>query len=211
MLTYDEMIEEKKEQKQKLLDQMEIKKESYLDELSKFTIKWFEKETLSTIKSNADKVVELGEDKARELKNETEQLKDKTPELVRQYMDEEHLWWHSNEDKESYYSYDHRILDKHEKKIKLMFGELGSILFAYDLVEIGSEYNRNYSSSWTREGFSDNSTLRYGYGLSYSDELYTINKEYLELVEKAQKVNEQIAEIEDKKKRENVEDWWESL
>lgn len=205
------MIEEKREQKQKLLDQMEIKKESYLDELSKLTIEWFEKETLSTIKSNADKVVELGEDRARELKNKTKELRDKTPELVRKYMDEEHLWWHSNEDKVSYYSYDHRILDKHEKKIRLMFGELGSILFAYDIVEVGSEYDRKYSSSWTYDGFNDKSILKYSSGLSYSQELLDVNKEYLELVERAQEVNGQIEEIEDKRKRENVEDWWESL
>lgn len=204
------MIKDKLQKKQQLLEQMETEKKTFLNELEKFTLDWIEKETLSTIKSNADKVVELGEVKARELKDEIEKLKENVPDLIIKYMNEDYLWWHTNENKTSYYSYDHRLLDDHEKKIKLMFGELGNILIAYGLVEASSEYNRSYSSSWSYNGYNK-SELKYGYGLSYSEKLYTINKEYLELVKQAQDINEQMEEIEDKKKRENVEDWWKSL
>lgn len=205
------MIEDKKKQKQEVLKQMEDKKESYLTELSKFTYDWFEKETLSTIKSNADKVVELGADRAKKLKSEIETLKDNVSNLIMKYMDEDYLWWHTNETKTSYYSYDHRLLDIHERKIKIMFGELGNIFITYGLVKAGSKYNRHHSSGWIHDGYGDKSLVKYGYGLSYLRELLDVNKEYLGLIEKAQDINEQIEDIEDKKKRENIEDWWKSL
>ncbi|MEW9122330.1 MAG: hypothetical protein AB2421_06405 [Thermotaleaceae bacterium] len=95
-MSYDQQIDMLQQQKQKIIDQMEIKKEAFLDELANFTISWFEKHTLSAIKENAEKVIELGEDKARELKGKIKELTERTPELVKQYMDEKHLWWHTN-------------------------------------------------------------------------------------------------------------------
>ncbi len=203
------MIAEKKEEKQKVLDQMEIQKEIFLDELSKFTIEWFEKETLSTIKSNSEKVIELGEDQARELKSKIEELKKGTPELVKQYLEEGHLWWHSNEDKFSYYSGSRRLLEAHDKKIRLMLGELGIILIEYGLAKAKSEFGSNFStSSWTQSG---SSKVKFSYGMDYSDKLYSINNQYIELIRKAQEINDQIKKVEEKKNRENVEGWWKSL
>ncbi|NOP79604.1 hypothetical protein HNV23_08910 [Bacillus paranthracis] len=210
-MNYDVEISEKKQEKQDLLDKMEFEKSRFLEELTKFTINWFEKETLSTIKASAEKVVELGEDKARELKGKIKELKEEAPDLVQRYMGEESLWWHTNEDRVSYYSGNRRLLDKHQDKIRLMLGELGSILKEYGLIEVGSEFNRNYTSSWSYEGYAGKSKIKYGYGFDFSRELYDINAGYLDLIKQAQDVNEQINKLEDKKKQENVEEWWQSL
>lgn len=51
-MNYDVEIKGKEEQKQKLLDEMEIKKEQFLQELIAFTSNWFENDTIHTIKSN---------------------------------------------------------------------------------------------------------------------------------------------------------------
>lgn len=210
-LNYDLQITEKKNKKQELLDEMERKKGNFLEELMKFTIDWFEKTTLSTIKANAEKVVELGEDKARELKCKIKELKERNSELVYEYMEDEQIWWHTNEDNVSYNPKNYSLHRELEKKIKFMLGELGSILIEYGLVKADSEYSRNYSSGWTYDGYSQNKKLIYGYGLSYSDKLYEINSEYLMLIGKVQEINKQIENLEEKKKRENVEEWWESL
>ncbi|MCU5273305.1 hypothetical protein OCA15_11700 [Bacillus cereus] len=208
-MNFDEQIVEKKQQKQKLLDAMEIKKEIFLEELIKFTSSWFEKETLSTIKDNPEKVIALGEHKARELKVNLKEVKEKSPELVQRYMEEKHLWWHTNEDRESYYK-SHRLMAKHEKQIKLMFGELGNILIQYGIVKAGSEYDRKHSSSWI---YIDRNfkKVQYGYGLSFPEELSGITNEYRELIMKAQDINQDIEELEEKKKRHSIEDWWASL
>lgn len=208
-MNYDVEITEKRGQKQKLLDEMESKKEMFLEELTKFTINWFEKETLSTIKDNPEKVIALGEDKARELKVNLKGFKEKSPELVQRYLEEKHLWWHTNEDRESYYN-SHRLMDKHEKQIKLMFGELGNILIQYGIVNAGSEYDRKHSSSWI---YVDHNfkTVQYGYGLSFPEELSGITNEYRKLIMEAQDINQDIEELEEKKKRHNIEDWWASL
>ncbi|MBG9456998.1 hypothetical protein ABE61_24245 [Lysinibacillus sphaericus] len=204
-MNYDIEIEEMKSKKREFLNEMEIKKGLFLEELTKFTSNWFEKETLSTIKANAEKVVELGEEKARELKDKIKELKERNPELVYEYMADDQIWWHTNEDRVSYNPKNHSLHREQEKKIKLMFGELGSILIEYGLVKADSEYSTNYSSCWTYEGYSQNKKLKYGYGVSYSDKLYEINSDYLVLIRKAQEINKQIEDLEDKKKRENVE------
>ncbi|UPJ15592.1 hypothetical protein MYW48_23165 [Bacillus cereus] len=208
-MNFDEQILEKRQQKQKLVDAMEIKKEIFLEELIKFTTNWFEKETLSTIKDNPEKVIELGEEKARELKGKLKELKEKSPELVQRYMEEKHLWWHTNEDKVTYYS-SHRLLDKHEKQIKLMFGELGNILIKYGIVNASSAHDSNYASSWSYVDYN-NKEVKYGYGLTFSNELHDINNEYKTLIKQVQVINEEIKRLEEKKKRDNIEDWWVSL
>ncbi|MGG2935160.1 hypothetical protein ABEO66_13770 [Bacillus pacificus] len=208
-MNFAEQILEKKQQKQKLVDAMEIKKEIFLEELIKFTTNWFEKETLSTIKDNPEKVIELGEEKARELKGKLKELKEKSPELVQKYMEEKHLWWHTNEDRVTYYS-SHRLLDKHEKQIKLMFGELGKILIKYGIVNVSSEYDSNYSSSWSYVDYT-NKEVKYGYGLTFPNELHDINNEYKTLIKEVQVINEEIKRLEEKKKRDNIEEWWVSL
>ncbi|PEM45525.1 hypothetical protein [Bacillus toyonensis] len=208
-MNFDEQIVEKRQQKQKLLDMMEIKKEIFLEELIKFTTNWFEKETLSTIKNNSEKVIELGEEKARELKSKLKELKEKSPELVQRYMEEKHLWWHTNEDRVTYYS-SHRLLDKHEKQIKLMFGELGNILIKYGIVNASSAHDSNYASSWSYVDYN-NKEVKYGYGLTFPNELHDINNEYKTLIKQVQVINEEIKRLEEKKKRDNIEEWWVSL
>ncbi|PHB04320.1 hypothetical protein COE81_23480 [Bacillus wiedmannii] len=210
-MNFDVQIEEKRKEKQKILDQMKIKKEIFLEELIKFTINWFEEQTILTIKSEAEKVIELGEEKAKELKGRIKELKENSPKLVEQYMVEDSLWWHTNEDKEFYYLSDRRLMDKHLEKIRLMFGELGKILIEYGIEKARSDYDRSHISSWSYEGYTDKSKLKYSYSIDFSKELYDINNEYLDLIKKAQDVNEQIKKLEEKKKKENVEEWWKSL
>lgn len=188
---------------------MEIKKEIFLEKVIEFTTRWFEEETLSTIKNNPEKIIGLGKDKARELKGKLKELKERSSKLVQQYMEKEYLWWHTNEDRESYYK-SHRLIDKHEKQIKLMFGELGKILIQYGIVNAGSEFDRKHSSSWI---YVDHNfkTVQYGYGLVFPEELFGITNEYRELIMEAQDINQDIQELEEKKKEDNVEEWWASL
>ncbi|SCC01819.1 hypothetical protein [Bacillus wiedmannii] len=212
-MNFDEQIATYKQQKQQLLDEMEGKKEMFLDELVKFTASWFEEHTMHSIKNNPEKVIGLGEDKARQLKTELKELANRSDELVKSYMSEDALWWHMNENKHSYFAYDYKLQEKHEKKIKLMFGELGKILIAYDIEKASSEYQRDFSSSWFYDGYSskENKNIRYASGVTFSKELHTSDKEYIELIKKVQDINWKIEDLEEQKKVENVEDWWTSL
>lgn len=208
-MNFDEQIAEKKQQKQKFLDAMEIKKEVFLEELIKYTISWFEKTTLSTIKDNPEKVIGLGEVKARELKGNLKELKEKSPELVQQYFEDKDLWWHTNEDRASHYS-SHRLMSKHEEQIKLMFGELGNILIQYGIESAGSGHDRNHSSNWSFADYNYKK-VKYGYGLAFPSELIDITNGYRELIMETQDINREIEELEENKKKDNVEEWWASL
>ncbi|PHB06792.1 hypothetical protein COE84_28370 [Bacillus wiedmannii] len=208
-MNFDEQIAEKKQQKQQLVDAMEIKKELFLEELIKYTIDWFEKTTLSIIKDNPEKVIGLGEVKARELKGNLKGLKEKSPELVQQYLGDKDFWWHTNEDSESHYN-SHRLMNKHEEQIKLMFGELGNILIQYEIESVSSGHGTNYSSQWNFVDYN-RKKVKYGYGLAFPSELIGITNGYRELIMETQDINREVEELEENKKKDNVEEWWASL
>ncbi|MFF1992848.1 hypothetical protein ACFVWC_16530 [Bacillus mycoides] len=212
-MNFDEQIATYKQQKQQLLDEMEGKKEMFFDELTKFTASWFEKQIMLSIKNNAEKVIGLGEEKARQLKRELEELANRSDELVKSYMSEDALWWHMNENKHSYFAYDYKLQDKHDKKIKLIFGELGKILIAYDIEKASSEYQKDFTSNWYYDGYNskDKKNIRYASGVTFSKELHTIDKEYIVLIKEAQDINRKIEDLKEQKKVENVEEWWTSL
>ncbi|MBO0995921.1 hypothetical protein [Bacillus sp. SD088] len=205
-------IQSKKEEKKDLLEKMEEKKEKFLEELSTFVKNWFEEETKWTIKDNADKVLVLGEGKAKQMKREIADLIDNRDSLISKYMTDEALWWHTNEDNVSYLSYDYKLLDKTDEQIKKLFGELGNIFIKYEIVKSFSSYDRSYTSTsnWKKEGFQSD-IVAYASSVSYSEELLEINKEYVDLISQTQKVNSQINKLEDEEKKENVKEWWESL
>lgn len=210
-MNFDLQISQKRDEKQKLLDEMKKKKNDFLKELTKFTIEWFEKETVSTIKDNSEKLFKLGNEKAKELKGRINELSERSSELVQQYMNVDKIWWHENEDDGLYYSQNHRLLEKHENNIKLMFGELGSIFIEYGLVDAKSNIDRNRTGSWIKRSVVKGSKVVYDSFISYSNELRVINNDYIDLISKAQEINKQLKNLEDKKMRDNVEDWWKSL
>ncbi|MFP3509407.1 hypothetical protein SB775_07015 [Peribacillus sp. SIMBA_075] len=201
------LIKEKEKQKQELITQMEVLKEKYLEQLIVFVDLWIEKESLSTIKSNPDKVIDLGESRAKELKNEILKLRAGSSELVYKNMNSQHIWWHTNQDKALYYGNGYKLLDRIDKPIKKMLGVLGGLLNDYGIIKISTGYgafsSSEASSNWSNEGYK----LR----ITYSDELYATNKAYVSLISETQGINLEIEELENKKKRENVEDWWDSL
>ncbi|MED3691319.1 hypothetical protein P4534_21365 [Peribacillus butanolivorans] len=201
------LIKEKEKQKQELVTQMEVIKEKYLEQLIVFVDLWIEKESLSTIKSNPDKVIDLGESRAKELKNEIMKLREGSSELVYKNMNSQHIWWHTNQDKALYYGDGYKLLNRIDKPIRKMFGVLGGILADYGIVKIGTDYgafnSSAASSSWSNEGYK----MR----ITYSDELYETNKAYVSLISETQRINLEIEELENQKKRENVEEWWDSL
>lgn len=211
-MNIDNMILEKQLQKKQQVEKMEQKKKEFLDELNEFSKNWFDQETLNTIKSNAEKLIDLGEEKAKELKNNIEIIKERTPELVKTYMEEnKSIWWHTRETKESFYSMEHRLITGIDNQIRIMFGELGRAFIESGLIRSSTQYDRNYTSNWESEGFSDAAKLKYKFSIDYSPNLHKINNEYVELIKQTQKINEELEKLEDKKKRENVEEWWKSL
>ncbi|MEQ6855283.1 hypothetical protein AAHH17_12455 [Lysinibacillus capsici] len=212
-MDFDLQISQKRDEKQKLIDEMEIKKEEFLVALKEFTSNWFEEETLSTIKGNSEKVFELGDDKARELKEKIKVLIESSSDIVRKHLDLNQIWWHKNEDNDSYYYGRNRLLDKHDNNIKIMFGELGNIFIEYGILRASSEYDiaKADFSGWIYEGFAQNRILKYAYGISYPKKLSDVYGEYIDLIVKGQELNKQISILEENKKRENIEDWWKTL
>lgn len=125
-MKYYMKIEEQKKEKQRILNEIKAKKELLLEEFLTFTNNQFEEHTLFAITANADKVVELGEKRARELKGEINELQKSSSELVQQYVSGVKSSWHTNED--IYHTSTEDLKDKYEKAFKSMFGELGVIL-----------------------------------------------------------------------------------
>lgn len=207
-MDYDQQIAQHVDMKTELIGAMAFKKDNYLKELTTFTAEWFEKTTLSALKSDGGKFFELGDEKARELKREIEKLKDKSSELVSEYINKKELWWHEKENDELYYEQNNRLLDEQEKPIRIMFGELGKILIKYGIVKDPSVSSN--ASSWRYDDYSQ-SNLKYAAHIKFTDELININNQYIRLIEKAKPINDKIKIIEEKRKRENVELWWQSL
>lgn len=67
-------IEEQKKEKQRRLNEIKAKKQLFLEEFIIFTNNQFEEHTLFAITANVDKIVELGEKRARGLKGEINEL-----------------------------------------------------------------------------------------------------------------------------------------
>lgn len=207
-MNYDVDIKGKEEEKLKLVDEMEIKKEQFIQELIAFTSSWFENKTASTIKSNAEKVIQLGEDKARELKGKLKELQEKTAELVREYIGVDRLWWHTNKDALSYYE-SPRLQKKYEDQIRLMLGEFGKIFIEYGIETAGIEHDVN-SNDWVYADYN-NKKVKYRFALTFPQNLIKVNNEYKALVDKVQRIDLDIDELKEEKKENNVEKFWESL
>ncbi|PEZ94181.1 hypothetical protein CN374_00070 [Bacillus cereus] len=208
-MKYYVKIEEQKKEKQRILNEIKVKKELLLEELINFTNNWFEEHTLFAITANADKVVALGEQQARELKGKINELQKNSSELVQKYVSGLNSSRHTNEDEDIYYTSTGDLRDKYEKAIKSMFGELGVILIQYGLVTDDGECEGIWKEK-TRDGIRRRKII-YNDSIIYSDELYKIYSEYEKLISQAQTVNEKIEDLKEKKKRENIEEWWKSL
>ncbi|GEM_PF-5201866 len=207
-MDFEQQIAQRVAMKTELIGDMVLKKNNFLKELTKFTAEWFEITTLSAVKSDGGKFFELGDEKAKELKKEIEKLKDKSSELVSVYMNKKELWWHEKENDGLYYEQKNRLLDEQEEPIRIMFGELGKILIVYGIVKDPS--GSNNSSGWSYDYFNQ-SKLKYANHIKFSDELIHISNQYIRLIGKVAPINAQIRSIEEKRKRENLEDWWQSL
>lgn len=199
------MINQLKLQKEDIISKMEATKGLYLKEFSSFFKSWIEEEALSTIKKYADKVVELEEKVAKKMKLEIKDIIDNANKIIQEKMGDDSLWWHTNENKKTYYQHNVRIMDEINERFRLTVGILGQIFEKYGIIT--PAYGSSYSSEWVRS--YDN--LRYAFGIHYSDNIIKINKEYVELIIEAQKLNEKISELEEEQKRKDVEAWWKSL
>ncbi|WP_419958986.1 hypothetical protein [Psychrobacillus sp. BM2] len=206
-MDFDTMIDEKKLQKQQVVKQMEEKKLEILDELVTFVKDWYDKQILKTIKEHSDIVMDLGDEKARELKDTTITLIDNTHDIVMEYVNKPNLWWHEQENNNSYYISSNKILPELEAPIKHIFGELGSILLKYGL----DGDPARHSNTWVKDYSNGNGKVKYAYGVTYSPKLCKLSNEYVDFLDLCKKINGEIASVEDKKKRENVEEWWKTL
>lgn len=204
-MNYDDMIAEQKLIKEKLMRQMEDKKIEIIEEIISFTSDWYEEQTIRTIKDHSDKVLKLGKEKASELKAKITELTSNTKEIVKKHVNIKSAWWHESEKDTEYFLMGNKILPELETPIKYVFGELGSILKEYSLDS--SLYQ--HSKTWELDYASKK--MKYDYGVSYSQKLYALSKEYGNLIDSCKKVNKDIASLEDKKSRENIEEWWTSL
>ncbi|PEJ20470.1 hypothetical protein CN675_08690 [Bacillus toyonensis] len=208
-MNYDVEIKGKEEQKQKLLDEMEIKKEQFLQELIAFTSNWFENDTIHTIKSNPEKVIQLGEDKARELKGKLKELQEKSSELVREYIGIDRLWWHKNKDALSYYE-SPSLQKKYDDQIRLMLGEFGKIFIEYGIEDAAIEHDVNRSCGWVYADH-EHKKVKYRFGLNFPKELIDISNQYNALVLKTKSIDLDISELNEKKNEDNIEEFWKSL
>ncbi|MCU5003611.1 hypothetical protein [Bacillus tropicus] len=109
-------MKRRRKKKQRILNEIKAKKELLLEKFITFTNNWFEEHTLFAITVNTDKVVELGEKRARELNGEINELQKSSSELVQQYVSGVKSSWHTNED--IYHTSTEDLKDKYEKAIK---------------------------------------------------------------------------------------------
>lgn len=206
-MDFDTMIEEKKLQKEQVVKQMEGKKLEILDELVSFTKDWYDKKIISSIKDHSEKVFALGKEKASEFKEKTSTLLINTEEIVNRHVNVTNVWWHTNEKETSYYSGGHKVLPEIEDPMKVVFGELGNILSNYGLIKVGGSFGTH--EEWSKDYGS--TRMKYGYGISFTSRLIELSNQYVKLIDSCQKINSEISKIEEKKKRENIEEWWKAL
>ncbi|MCP3026012.1 hypothetical protein [Halobacillus sp. A5] len=200
-------IDQKLKVKNDLVIKLEEQKQLYLKELTPFVTNWYKEEMKRTVKDNADKITSIGEEKAKQLKEETQELISKTDDLVQKHIGVDSIWWHTNNKKLEKYFSEREVLEPVETNIRKLFGELGAILYKYDIVRPKSEYSSDYGNSWKES----NRQIKYAYGIVYSDKLVQISKEYIKLTTTCNELIEEIIELKDRQKKENIEEWWESL
>ncbi|WP_203246316.1 hypothetical protein [Sporosarcina beigongshangi] len=201
-MDFDTMIEDKREEKKILVEKMEAKKGEILSELAVFSKKWFKTTTMYTVKESPDKLLAMGEDKARKLKEEIAALEDNVSEQVAKHADKKEFWWHEYETNRSYHFSNVQALPELNDPTRLILGEFGKILIKYELIS-------HSSNDWKQE--SREGEVKYGYSISFSDKLCTLSKEFVELIKVGREINSEISKTEDKKKRENIEEWWNTL
>jgi hypothetical protein len=211
-MDFDKMIEDKKSEKQACIDKMEIVKNQYLKEIANFTHQWFKEEIIRTVKNNSIRLLSMGDGKAKELKTRLNSLQENTMQLVEKHLDDDLLWWHvsGNDNKKAFYVTGNKIMSELDEGIRLVFGELVKVFIEYEIFEREAD-----NISWIKEngiyGLQQDREWKYRYSVTYSQEIIDCNKNYVDLIKKVQFINAELHKTENKKRRENVEEWWTSL
>lgn len=209
---FDSLILKAKEEKENTLKQMESIKEQFILECIKFSQEWVQNQAKSQVKANADLANDLGIEKLKELKEEVNNLIDEMSSLIRQYLNKEELWWHTNEDEGYYFIEQYKIPDKYEKQIRYAFGELGIILSKYGIVKVSSDGSKDDYKIWAeRKQYGGYGKPMYPYSIEVSKSMIDIMNRYIEKIKEAQEKNKEIKRLTEEKKKSDISELWDSL
>lgn len=214
----DSLIKQKQEELNSLKLQMEQIRQRFVRDSTMFIRKWYEETTENYVINNAEKTINLGKEKLRQMKTKVLELIENAEEIANKALSNPELWWHLVENDELYYDYygnaPPKILDK---AIRYALGKLGTILekFGYDVKtkSTGISFEGNVWCERDPSGryHLPDSKPYYPYHVNWSEEMQNSIKKYNEICVKAKKVRKEINSLYNEKKKQQAKNLWDSI
>jgi len=154
----------------------------------------------------------LGTVKLSEMKKDLNDLLEISDEIVDEQFSDDASWVHVDyevDPKCDKYSQAHdnskAAGDNLRKSVKRIFGHAGKILIKFGYASAQKAYSSHHHAEWLEEA---NSSIVYGYGYSYPDNIESLIREYSEGIKTLHKFFEEITTLEESLDKQEASDMW---
>ena len=150
---FDLLVKKKNDELQPLLRRMEEAKQLFINEVVRFTIKWYGETTRLYVEKQSEITLHMSKEKLASMKNSVNSLIGNAQEKVNTALSKPDVWWHiapaKNQQLGMYEQLDNRFPEVVDKAVRRALGELGRILeqFGYR-VSIGGPNKWSYPEFW---------------------------------------------------------------
>lgn len=207
-MSTQEMLILFKSKKERMLKSLSEKRIALTKELGLYTQTWYGNKILQILNEDPNKILGLGEEKAKELKIKVNKLQNNAVAIVDEYLSDDSFWWEHKQDDKTYNDY--QLPEKINNQFKYVLGKLGEVLSEYQLIRVTSESST--SGMWV---YDKNKKIKYAYNALYTsvetENLDNAINEYVSTITDCQKINQEIKNIEKELKKENIVGWWNEL
>jgi hypothetical protein len=178
---YDSQIQDAQSDIKKMQGSMDTVRLAFVESTTRYISEWTEKSIERAVTSKPETTKSIGMERLKDLKSALKKLLSEIPSLVPQHIKQDSLWPHRTELPADIYKKSLPIFELKRKTseelregVRDLLGYAGQLLVEYGYEESGKD------GSWEERA---GKPPRYKYGFSWSNEMSTNLKEYVELLE----------------------------
>lgn len=190
-----------------LIDKMEEIRIQFINAAAAFAANWFEDTAKKYVTSDTENTLKLGKEKIGEIKTKVRGLASQASTFCGEALSSKELWWHLSQKEmgalSPYSCSGNKDPEIVNKGVRRVVGRLGTVLSEYGFL--------NHEDSWFEQGatrYGQKPVAYYPYGLSWSQEMRSIMKQYNEVYKLAYAKYKEITDLKAQKlTRQAIELW----
>lgn len=200
--------EEIRKTEKNLRDALRRLKEIHTDfmaEAAVFMRKWYMQFTEQRVRTETELTKTLGIHKLSQLKAELAALQKKTPDILREFLDHDKIWWHRTQAEKVISNFTEIM----EKSIRLVAGRLAVTLEKYGYITTNPQ-NPSYWREWDKFGIMHPPNARhyYPHHLDWNEKMQDLVREYDDLMRDGVDFAVELKRLKETQSRVEAEDLW---